>query len=71
MPTGLTVRTPTLEIGYEAHGDATAFPVVLLHGFPDDVRAWDAVAPPLVAALGALLVLLLVMAVLLPGSVAK
>src|SRR5919198_111242 len=50
MPTGLTVRTPTLEIGYEAHGDASSFPVVLLHGFPDDVRAWDAVAPPLVEA---------------------
>jgi pimeloyl-ACP methyl ester carboxylesterase len=50
MPTGLTVRTPTLEIGYEAHGDATGFPVVLLHGFPDDARAWDAVAPPLAAA---------------------
>jgi len=50
MPTGLTVRTPTLEIGYEAHGDASGFPVVLLHGFPDDVRAWDAVVPPLVAA---------------------
>src|SRR5437899_4893353 len=50
MPTGLTVRTPTLEIGYEAHGDTSGFPIVLLHGFPDDVRAWDAVAPPLVAA---------------------
>lgn len=50
MPPGLTVYTPTLEIGYEAHGDARGFPVVLLHGFPDDVRAWDAVAPPLAAA---------------------
>src|SRR5437868_10483690 len=50
MPTGLTVRTPTLEIGYEAHGDAAGFPVVLLHGFPDDARAWDDVAPPLAAA---------------------
>jgi pimeloyl-ACP methyl ester carboxylesterase len=50
MPTSFTVRTPTLEIGYEAHGDAAGFPVVLLHGFPDDARAWDAVAPPLAAA---------------------
>src|SRR4029434_4635732 len=50
MPTGLTVRTPTLEIGYESYGEASGFPIVLLHGFPDDVRAWDAVAPPLVAA---------------------
>jgi pimeloyl-ACP methyl ester carboxylesterase len=50
MPTNLTIRTPTLEIGYEAHGDTAGFPVVLLHGFPDDARAWDAVAPPLAAA---------------------
>jgi pimeloyl-ACP methyl ester carboxylesterase len=50
MPASFTVCTPTLEIGYEAHGDAAGFPVVLLHGFPDDVRAWDAVAPPLAAA---------------------
>ena len=47
MPTSLTVRTPTLEIGYEAYGDAAGFPIVLLHGFPDDARAWDTVAPPL------------------------
>ena len=50
MPTGFTVRTPTLEIGYEAYGDAAGFPIVLLHGFPDDARAWDAVAPPLATA---------------------
>jgi pimeloyl-ACP methyl ester carboxylesterase len=50
MPSNLTVRTPTLEIGYESHGDATGFPIVLLHGFPDDARAWDAVASPLAAA---------------------
>jgi pimeloyl-ACP methyl ester carboxylesterase len=49
MPTNLTVRTPTLEIGYEAHGDVAGFPIVLLHGFPDDARAWDDVAPPLAA----------------------
>ena len=46
----LTVRTGTLEIGYEAHGDAGGVPVVLLHGFPDDARAFDDVAPPLAAA---------------------
>src|SRR6267378_4284612 len=50
MPTGGTVRTPALEIGYEAYGDTAGFPIVLLHGFPDDVHAWDAVAPPLAAA---------------------
>ena len=46
-----TVRTPTLEIGYEEWGEAAGAPVVLLHGFPDDAHAWDGVAPPL-AALG-------------------
>ena len=44
-----TVRTPTLEIGYEEHGAMTGTPVILLHGFPDDVRTWDGVAPPLAA----------------------
>ena len=43
----LTVRTPSLEIAYEAHGDPRGFPVVLLHGFPDDALAWDAVAAAL------------------------
>jgi len=50
MPDVLTVRTPTLEIAYEAHGRADGIPVVLLHGFPDDARAFDGVAPPLAAA---------------------
>jgi pimeloyl-ACP methyl ester carboxylesterase len=50
MPEILTVRTRTLEIGYEAHGAAGGIPVVLLHGFPDDARAFDEVAPPLAAA---------------------
>ena len=44
-----TVRTPTLEIGYEEWGEAAGVPVVLLHGFPDDAHAWDGVAPPLAA----------------------
>jgi len=43
-------RTPVLDIAYEAHGPATGFPIVLLHGFPDDARAFDEVAPPLAAA---------------------
>jgi pimeloyl-ACP methyl ester carboxylesterase len=50
MPEILTVRTRTLEIAYEAHGSASATPVILLHGFPDDVRAYDGMAPPLVSA---------------------
>jgi pimeloyl-ACP methyl ester carboxylesterase len=42
-----TIRTPTLEIAYEETGPAAGPPVVLLHGFPDDVRAYDGVAPSL------------------------
>jgi pimeloyl-ACP methyl ester carboxylesterase len=45
-----TVRTPTLEIAYEESGPAGGPPVVLLAGFPDDVHAYDGVAPPLAAA---------------------
>ncbi|HKW95762.1 MAG TPA: alpha/beta hydrolase [Methylomirabilota bacterium] len=44
-----SVRTPTLEIAFEEHGPATGPAVVLLHGFPDDVRAWDGAAGPLAA----------------------
>ena len=43
-----TIQTPTLNIGYEESGQG--FPVILLHGFPDDVQAWADVAPPLVKA---------------------
>jgi pimeloyl-ACP methyl ester carboxylesterase len=44
------IDTPTLTIAYEEAGDGRGFPTVLLHGFPDDVRAWDDVLPPLVKA---------------------
>jgi pimeloyl-ACP methyl ester carboxylesterase len=44
------LRTPTLEIAYEENGPAAGPPVVLLHGFPDDVRAYDTVAPSLAGA---------------------
>ncbi len=46
----LAVRTPALEIACETYGDPRGFPIILLHGFPDDARAWDEVAPALVAA---------------------
>jgi pimeloyl-ACP methyl ester carboxylesterase len=49
-PQTLAVRTPTLEIAYEASGPPSGFPVILLHGFPDDVRAYDGVTLPLAAA---------------------
>ena len=45
-----SIDTPVLSIGYEESGSAQGFPIVLLHGFPDDVRAWDGVVPPLVKA---------------------
>jgi pimeloyl-ACP methyl ester carboxylesterase len=45
-----TVDTPALSIAFEERGEAPAFPIVLLHGFPDDVRAWDDVVPALVEA---------------------
>jgi pimeloyl-ACP methyl ester carboxylesterase len=39
--------TPTLEIAYETGGPSDGSPVLLLHGWPDDVRTYDAVAPSL------------------------
>jgi pimeloyl-ACP methyl ester carboxylesterase len=45
-----SVRTAALEIGYLELGPADGVPVVLLHGFPDDVHAYEAVAPALAAA---------------------
>ena len=45
-----SVETEVLEIGYEESGDPAGFPIVLLHGFPYDIRSWDGVVPPLVAA---------------------
>ena len=40
-----TVRTNILEVGYHESGPADGFPVLLLHGFPDDAHAYDGVAP--------------------------
>jgi pimeloyl-ACP methyl ester carboxylesterase len=44
------VQTAALNIGYEDYGNRQGFPVILLHGFPDDVRVWDEVSPALVKA---------------------
>jgi len=44
------VQTPILNIGYEEHGDAMGFPIMLLHGFPYDIRSFDDVISPLVEA---------------------
>jgi hypothetical protein len=35
------VKTSTFEVAYEERGETEATPVILLHGFPDDVRTWD------------------------------
>ena len=42
--------TDVLEISYETGGPRDGPPVFLLHGWPDDVRAWREVAPALHAA---------------------
>jgi pimeloyl-ACP methyl ester carboxylesterase len=39
-----------LNVGYEEHGDASGFPIILLHGFPYDIRSFDGVIAPLVEA---------------------
>ncbi len=44
------VRTATLDIAYLQAGPADGAPVILLHGFPDDVHAYETVAPALAAA---------------------
>ncbi len=43
------LRTDVLEIAYEERGPADGAPIILLHGFPYDPRAFDEVAPPLAA----------------------
>jgi pimeloyl-ACP methyl ester carboxylesterase len=45
-----SVDTPTLSIGYLESGNPAGFPIILLHGFPDDVHAFDDVTPALVKA---------------------
>ncbi|HYZ64940.1 MAG TPA: alpha/beta hydrolase [Acetobacteraceae bacterium] len=44
------VLTPTLDIAYEESGLPDGPAVILLHGFPYDVRAYDGVAPSLAEA---------------------
>jgi pimeloyl-ACP methyl ester carboxylesterase len=43
-------RTNVLEIAYEESGPESGFPVLLMHGFPYDPRAFDEVVPLLAAA---------------------
>jgi len=44
------IEAGVLDVAYEDSGEPDATPVVLLHGFPYDVRAYDEVTPQLVAA---------------------
>jgi pimeloyl-ACP methyl ester carboxylesterase len=40
----LSIRTELLEIAYQQHGPSDGPALMLLHGWPDDVRGWSAVA---------------------------
>jgi pimeloyl-ACP methyl ester carboxylesterase len=44
-----TVLTATLEIAYEEFGRGNGTPVLLMHGFSEDVHAYDGGASPLAA----------------------
>jgi pimeloyl-ACP methyl ester carboxylesterase len=41
------IATDLLDIAYDEQGDADGWPVVLLHGFPYDIHAYEEVAPRL------------------------
>jgi pimeloyl-ACP methyl ester carboxylesterase len=43
-------RTAALDIAYEESGPSDGRPAILLHGFPDDIHAYDDVAPALATA---------------------
>jgi pimeloyl-ACP methyl ester carboxylesterase len=45
-----TIEAGDLRLAFEQSGDVLGWPVVLLHGFPYDVRAYDEVASALAAA---------------------
>jgi pimeloyl-ACP methyl ester carboxylesterase len=44
------VRAGELDVAYLERGPRDGVPVLLVHGFPDDARTWDRVAPALAAA---------------------
>lgn len=44
------IKAGVLDVAYEENGEPNGKPVVLLHGFPYDIHAYDDVTPPLVAA---------------------
>jgi len=44
------ITAGVLDVAVELHGPESGTPVILLHGFPDDVRTYDGVAGPLAEA---------------------
>ena len=44
------MQTDVLDIAYEEHGSPSGTAIILLHGFPYDVRSFDGVVAPLVSA---------------------
>ena len=50
MSTLKTIQTEVLEIAFLDEGPAAGWPVILVHGFPYDVHAYDEVVPRLALA---------------------
>jgi pimeloyl-ACP methyl ester carboxylesterase len=50
MTTLKTIQTKVLEFAFLDEGAAVGWPVILAHGFPYDVHAYDEVVPRLVQA---------------------
>lgn len=44
------VNTDRLRIAFRQHGDMKGEPIILLHGWPDDLHTWDGVLPTLAGA---------------------
>ena len=42
-----TIKTDILDVAFEAGGPRGGPPILLLHGWPDDIREWSAITPHL------------------------
>jgi pimeloyl-ACP methyl ester carboxylesterase len=40
-----TIETAVLNVAFEAGGPRGGPPILLLHGWPDDIREWSAITP--------------------------
>ena len=45
-----TIQTPYLKIAYEENGSPSSYSIILVHGFPDDLRTRDSVVRELLPA---------------------